>query len=222
MFGRVISLFAVAATVALTGCATRWVVDSDVRSFSSLPADAAATVGATYRFERLPSQQGAGAEQQAKALEALAAPALESIRLQRSDTAPRYGAQIGARVGLTNSPWDDPWLGPWGYGGGWGPRSYVGLGVGVGRFHGRGWGGGGFGGWGSGWYGASTPWYSREVSIVLRELSSNKVVYESRARNDGPYSTDAPVLAVMFRAALQGFPMPPQGERRVDIEIPPK
>ena len=227
MFGRVISLFAVAATVTLTGCATRWVVDSDVRSFSSLPADAVATPGATYRFERLPSQQqGPGAVQQAEALEALAAPALQGIGLQRSDDAPRYSAQIGARVGLTISPWDDPWLGPWGYGGGWGPRSYVGLGVGVGRFHGRGWGGGGFGGfggWGGGWYGASsTPWYSREVSVVLRELSSNKVVYETRARNDGPYSTDAPVLAVMFRAALQGFPTPPQGERRVDIEIPPK
>ena len=227
MLTRVFSLFAVVATVALTGCATRWVVDSDVRSFSTLSADAVAAPGATYRFERLPSQQqDEGAVRQAEALEALAAPALESAGLKRNDAAPRYSAQIGARVGLTISPWDDPWFGPWGgpfaYGGGWGPRSYAGFGVGAGRFHGRGW-GGGFGGWGGGWYGAaSTPWYSREVSVVLRELGSNRVVYETRARNDGPYSTDAPVLAVMFRAALQGFPTPPQGERRIDIEIPPK
>jgi hypothetical protein len=26
----------------------------------------------------------------------------------------------------------------------------------------------------------------------------------------------------MFKAALQGFPVPPQGERRVDIEIAPR
>ena len=217
----------IAATVALTGCATRWVVDSNVRSFSALPADAAsAPNAATYRFERLPSQlQDEGAIRQAESLEALAAPALESVGLQRSDTAPRYSAQVGARIGLTISPWDEPWIGPWGgpwaYGGGWGPRSYAGLGVGVGRFHGRGW-GGGFGGGFGGWYGASTPWYAREVSVVLRELATNQVVYETRARNDGPYSTDAPVLSVMFRAALQGFPNPPQGERRIDIEIPPK
>jgi len=56
---------------------------------------------------------------------------------------------------------------------------------------------------------------------VLRELGSHRVVYETRARNDGPYSADSAVLPVMFQAALQGFPNPPQGERRVDIEIPP-
>ena len=38
---------------------------------------------------------------------------------------------------------------------------------------------------------ASSPWYVREVSVVLRELPSNKVVYETRARNDGPYSADS-------------------------------
>ena len=38
----------------LTGCATSWVVDSDVKSFASPGAIAP---GATYRFDRLPSQQ---------------------------------------------------------------------------------------------------------------------------------------------------------------------
>ena len=229
---RAFLLLVLASTLALAGCASRWVVDSDVRSFSSLPADAVAGPGATYRFERLPSQQqDERAARQADSLEALAAPALAAAGLSRNDAAARYSVQLGARVGLTFSPWDDPWLGPWGFGGGWGPRSYVGLGVGVGggRFHGRGyggwggWGGAGFGpGFGGGWYGASTPWYSREVSVVLRELASNRVVYETRARNDGPYSSDAPVLGTMFKAALQGFPVPPQGERRVDIEIAPR
>jgi hypothetical protein len=188
---RAFLLLVLASTLALAGCASRWVVDSDVRSFSSLPADAVAGSGATYRFERLPSQQqDERAARQADSLEALAAPALAAAGLSRNDAAARYSVQLGARVGLTFSPWDDPWLGPWGFGGGW--------------------------------YGASTPWYSREVSVVLRELASNRVVYETRARNDGPYSSDAPVLGTMFKAALQGFPVPPQGERRVDIEIAPR
>jgi hypothetical protein len=63
-------------------------------------------------------------------------------------------------------------------------------------------------------------WYGREVSIVLRELPSNRVVYETHARNDGPYTASDRVLPVMFRAALADFPNPPAGERRVNIEIP--
>jgi hypothetical protein len=46
------------------------------------------------------------------------------------------------------------------------------------------------------------------------------VVYETHARNDGPYTASKAVLPVMFQAALQGFPNPPQGPRRVDIGLP--
>jgi hypothetical protein len=204
------SLFAaLVLTAGLTGCATRWVVDSDVRSFSDLttvPADA------TYRFERLPSQQYDEAAQ--LRLEAMAGPALEGVGLRRDDAAPRYTAQIGARVTAELSPWVDPWYGGpgWGPGPWWGPGPYGAWG------YGRGW-------YGGGWYGpmfppASNPWYTREVSIVLRELPSHRVVYETHARNDGPYNASADVLPVMFQAALQGFPNPPQGERRVNLEIP--
>lgn len=191
----------------LSGCATHWVVDSDVRSFSeigSVPADA------TYRFERLPSQQyDLRAQLQ---LEAMATPALESVGLRRDDSAPRYTAEIGARVTSELSPWVDPWFG----GPGWGPGPWWGPGP---RYGGWGY------GYGGGWYGpmypaASNPWYTREVSIVLRELPSNRVVYETHARNDGPYNISADVLPVMFQAALQGFPHPPPGERRVNLEIP--
>ncbi|VTU15937.1 DUF4136 domain-containing protein [Variovorax sp. RA8] len=198
---------ALALCTGLAGCATRWVVDSDVRSFSSLGAVPA---GATYRFERLPSQQASEAQQQQ--LEAMAGAALERVGLRRDDANPQYTAQIGARVTAELSPWADPWYfhgawtpgyRPWGYGAGW---------------HGRGW-------YGGGWYGPAftppaNPWYAREVSIVLRELPSNRVVYETHARNDGPYTASGAVLPVMFQAALQGFPNPPAGERRVDIEIP--
>lgn len=188
----------------LTGCATSWVVDSDVKSFSSIGTVAP---GATYRFDRLPSQQADGARQES--LEAMAGAALDKVGLRRDDARPQYTAQIGARVTAGLSPWADPWLynGPWGYG-------YGGYG-----YYGRRW-------YGGGWYGGpvfappANPWYEREVSIVLREAGSNRVVYETRARNDGPYTSSAAILPVMFQAALQGFPNPPQGERRVNIELP--
>lgn len=207
-------LTAAALLTLLSGCATRWVVDSEVRSFSNLPATDVAA-GATYRFERLPSQLEGDGARGAAALEAMAAPALERAGLRRDDAAARYTAQIGARVTPTYSPYADPGFYP-----GWGPW-------GPGPRFGPGWGRGWYGSawYGPGWYGggfppAASPWYLREVSVVLRELPSNKVVYETRARNDGPYSADSAVLPVMFQAALQGFPNPPQGERRVDIEIP--
>jgi hypothetical protein len=200
-------LAVLALCTGLAGCATRWVVDSDVRSFSSLGTVPA---GATYRFERLPSQQASEAQQQQ--LEAMAAAALERVGLRRDDAKPQYTAQIGARVTLELSPWADPWY----FHGAWGPgyRPW-----GYGPWRGRGL-------YGGGWYGPAftppaNPWYAREVSIVLRELPSHRVVYETHARNEGPYAASGAVLPVMFQAALQGFPNPPAGERRVDIEIPP-
>ncbi|MGJ7525468.1 DUF4136 domain-containing protein [Variovorax sp. GB1P17] len=198
------AFFALFLAASLSGCATSWVVDSNVKSFSSLGTVAP---GATYRFERLPSQQADTARQDG--LEAMAAAALEQVGLRRDDAKPQYSAQIGARVTAGLSPWADPWLydGPWGYG-------YGGYG-----YYGRRW-------YGGGWYGgpvfmppAANPWYEREVSIVLRETGSNRVVYETRARNDGPYNSSAAILPVMFRAALQGFPNPPQGERQVNIDL---
>ena len=198
------AFFALFLAASLSGCATSWVVDSDVKSFSSL---AAVPPGATYRFERLPSQQADAARQES--LEAMAAAALEKVGLRRDDAKPQYSAQIGARVTAGLSPWADPWLfdGPWG-GYGYGYHGYA-----------RRW-------YGGGWYGgpgfippAANPWYEREVSIVLRDIGSNRVVYETRARNDGPYNVSSTILPVMFQAALQGFPNPPQGERRVNIEL---
>jgi hypothetical protein len=201
---RAFSAFPALVLVAsLGGCATSWVVDSDVKSFAS---PGAVAPGATYRFDRLPSQQADRARQES--LEAMAAAALDQVGLRRDDAKPQYTAQIGARVTAGLSPWADPWLysGPWGYGG-YGYGSYGR------RFY------------GGGWYGGpafappANPWYEREVSIVLRETGSNRVVYETRARNDGPYNSSAAILPVMFQAALQGFPNPPQGERRVNIEL---
>ncbi len=148
---------------------------------------------AAYRFERLPSQQDAGQAQ----LEAFADAALHRAGFKRDDAAPRYTVQVGGRVQPVLSPWADPWDG-WGWGFGYGRRpSRFGL---MSRME--------------------SPWYHREVTVIVRELSTNRVVFESSARNDGPLRDNAHVFPAMFQAALQGFPNPPPGPRIVNIQLP--
>jgi len=191
---HLLGLFFAAAAVLLSGCATPYTLDNNVQSFSSLPALPAQP---TYRFERLPSQQ---APDQAQ-LEAMADAALHKAGLRRDDAKPHYSVQVSARVQPILSPWASPWDG-------WG-------GFGFGARH------RGFGyGFGSRLY-MESPWYHREVSIIVRELSSNRVVFESRAANEGPLSASATVLPAMFEAALQGFPNTPTGPRQVSIQISP-
>lgn len=177
----------------LAGCATSFQLDNTVQSFSNLPALAAP---ATYRFERLPSQQ---APQQVQ-LENLADPALNKAGLKRDDASPRYSVQISARLQPVLSPWADPWDGWGGAGFGW-RRHRFGFGIGS-RFG-----------------DLESPWYHREVGVVVRELATNKVVFESRATNDGPWSSNITVFPAMFEAALQGFPNAPAGPRQVNIQV---
>jgi hypothetical protein len=187
-------LFAALAALALAGCAGTYTLDSTVQSFSQLPSLAQP---ATYRFERLPSQQDPLQPQ----LEALADPALNTAGLRRDDANPRYSVQISARSSPTISPFADPW----------GPYGRMGFGFGGGRRH--------FG-MGAGWgYPPEPSWFHREVDVIVRELGSNKVVYESRAVSDGPYFDPPKVFPAMFSAALQGFPNAPAGPRQVNVQI---
>lgn len=186
------------AALLLSGCAAGYILDNNVQSFSGL---AALPPEPTYRFERLPSQQSPAHTQ----LEALADPALHKAGLRRDDAKPRYSVQVTARLQRVLSPWASPWDG-WGWGG-WG------WGAGLGRHHPHAF--GHFGAFGR----LESPWYQREVEVIVRELRSNRVVFESRANNDGPWLDHASVLPAMFEAALQGFPNPPPGPRRVNIQI---
>src|SRR3569623_3113835 len=182
---RILSLGALAA---MAGCAGTYTLDNTVQSFSQIPALAQP---ATYRFERLPSQQDPLQPQ----LEALADPALDAAGLHRADAHPRYSVQINARTSPAVSPFADTW-GPYGHFGfgGWGWRRHWGMGV----------------GWG---YPPAPSWFHREVDVIVRDLGSNKVVYESRAVSDGPYFDPPKVFPAMFSAAMQGFPNPPAGPR---------
>ena len=176
----------------LSGCASGYLLDNQVQAFSSLPSLPA---NPSYRFERLPSQQQFPGQFR---LEALADPALHRAGLRRDDAAPQYSVQVSARMQRVLSPWADPW--DWGWGGG---LVY---------------GGPGFG------YMAPFPrmqqiWFQRQVSVVVRELASGRVVFESHATNEGPWLDSNAVLGAMFEAALQGFPNAPAGPRRVDIPV---
>ena len=194
---RLLGSALVLATVLLSGCATSYVLDSNVQSFSSLTALPAQP---TYRFERLPSQQ---APDQA-ILESMADPALHKAGLRRDDSNPRYSVQVSTRLQPVLSPWADPWD-TWGWGG-------------FGRHHRR----SGFGfGFGSRLSSMEPSWYHREVAVIIRELSANRVIFESRAAHDGPWSSNASIFPPMFEAAMQGFPNPPAGPRVVNITVAP-
>ena len=188
---------AVVAAWLLAGCASTYVLDNNVQAFSSLTSLPAQP---SYKFERLPSQQAPGQAQ----LEAMADPALHKAGLRRDDANPHYSVQVSGGIVPILSPWADPWRG-WGWGGGWG----------VG-FHHRGFGMGLGGPWGM-----EPPWYHREVSVIVRELPSNRVAFESHASSDGPWRDNTEVLPAMFEAAMHGFPNPPPGVRRVDVQVVP-
>ena len=62
--------------------------------------------------------------------------------------------------------------------------------------------------------------YRREVGLILREAATGNVVYETRAVHEGVWTDNPAVFAAMFDAALNGFPTPPTGPRRIVLEIP--
>ena len=178
----------------LSGCSGMRVVDSQVNSFAPAPVPA----GSRYSFERLPSQQNnSGAQDQ---LEAMAEDALTKVGLVRDDQAASYSVQVSVTQRAEQSALDYPGLGwnlGWRMGNG---------GVAMGR-------------------GPLFPGldvrtsYWREVGLVIRKRSTQAVVFESHASHDGPWADSDAVLPAMFDAALQGFPEPPSGVRRVNIEI---
>lgn len=198
------ALVAALAALVLTGCSTGpRTVDGRVQSFAT---PGALTAPATYRLERLPSQQGPAFDPVA----ALAEQALARAGLQRNDAAPQLLAQITVQADTV--PRADPWGSPYGPYGGWGPSPWA-FG---GGWHGRGWGVGGL--WGMG---APTPLYRRAVSVVLRSARDQAVVYETSAVHEDVWVSDPGVYGVLFDAALQGFPSPPPGLRQVRLPFVP-
>ncbi len=171
-------------------------IDTQVNSFAPHPV----VPDARYRFERLPSQQVQASMQDQ--LEQLAEQALRQVGLQRSPATASLTVQVSAQQRQEPAPHST------GLGMGWG------LGWGVGQ------GGISFGSGGALFpdlYAQRNYWH--QVSLVMRN-AQGQVVFESHASHEGPWADSARIQAALLDAALQGFPTPPSGPRRVAIDIP--
>ena len=195
------ALFLIATSLWLmTGCAGVRLVDTDVTAFPKWTA-APPGPGTAYRFERLPSQQNPAAQQDA--VEAQARSALAKVGMELNLAVARYSVQVMATTQIIERgyPGYDSVFG--------GPGVFLGGGNrGVG-------------------FGLSFPlrfpeptYFKREVALLMRELATQQVVFETRAFHDGVWSDSQAVFPAMMEAALRGFPEPPPGTRRINVEIP--
>ena len=202
---RMLAAMALAGlALVLSGCAAPRMIDSDVQSFVSGETPQRP---ALYRFERLPSQASAPESAQVQdALEALTTAALAKVGLTPAPlvsgaisgtaaAAPtaRYAVQVSAQVSAMVSPYSAAFGGDywWRHG-----RYRGGLGLVM-----------------------EPSWFRHAVHIVLRDSASSRVVYETSAQFDGPWSDSTPIFATLCKAALAHFPHPPAGVQRVHIEI---
>ena len=190
--------------ILMTGCSSVRLVDSDVTAFPKWNAMPPGPDTA-YRFERLPSQQAPAAQQDA--VEAIARTALAKVGMALNPPVARYSVQVVATTQIVQRA---------GYGG---YPAYDGFGFGApGIFLGGGNRGSSFG-LSFPLHFAEPAYFRRELTILMRELTSQQVVFETRALHDGVWSDTLAVLPAMMESALRGFPEPPQGTRRVNVEI---
>ena len=200
---NILRLFALTAAVAvLSGCAAITNVSSDVSSFGEWPTGR--TPG-TYAFERLPSQQALVAETEVLEAAAMSALAKAGFTPAAAGLDPDVLVQVGSRTQRTeDSRWDERlwWSGS--------------FGMGFGR-HGR-HGHPLFPGWSLAY---SQPLrFDREVALLIRDRNSGRVLYETRATNEGSYRGDPTLQSAMFEAALRDFPRQGLNPRRVTVALP--
>ena len=190
--------FIALACLVLSGCSGIRLVDSDVTAFSSWTA-APPPPGTPYRFERLPSQQSDSAQQ--AQLEAVASTSLAKVGMTLEPATARYGVQITFNTQyLERFPNDGFMFGS--------PGVFVGAGMGGGSV------GMGFP------MRFGDPYYKYGLTLLMRDLATQKVVFETRALHDGIWGDSRAILPAMLDAALRSFPQPPPGTRRVNVEIP--
>lgn len=189
----------------LSACATGpRVVSSQVHTVSAQAPGDAVLQQARYRFEVAPARPEPG-QMSTERLQQLAGQALAQVGLVHDEAGAQLAVQVTGRV---SAYWMDDWGRPYG------SLSRMSFGVGIAR-----------GGWGLGLGGplwdTSIPVYGSEVQLLMRDLQSGQIVYDSRARHDGPWHNTDAVLTALLAAALEGYPNPPQGTRRIDVPVQP-
>jgi hypothetical protein len=188
-----IALYALA--LALTGCSAMRLVDNEVNSLARWSPE---PPGSTYRFERLPSQQG---------LQARGEPAQEQLEAMAQEVLARRGLLHHPEAAVLTVQLSATTVVQPGYSG-WPPIVSVGAGTAGSHI-----------GMAFPMMRYEPPLYIREVQFLIRDSRSHAVVYETRARHSGIWSDAQAVLPAMMEAALSSFPNPPQGPRRVNVEI---
>ena len=195
----------------LSGCNSMRIIESQVQTSTQWPVTASqstAPAKAFFRLDRLPADvnnlQAGWAEVELEA-------ALAPLGWTRNDTQAQYTIWIGVRAAeFIADPWGRPVRGPWVN------RFNISIGTGY-RPHGVGWGLGmnscmraGF---------PPPSGYAQEVSIIIRDLQTSNVVYQTKAMHEGPWTDHQNIWRAMIGAALQGFPNPSVLNRRVDTTI---
>lgn len=204
-------LLAMAASLLLlTACTNVRIIESQVQTTPQWTTPAPAK--ALYRWDRLPADAN---NPQAGWAEVQLASALAPLGWTRNDIDAQYSVWVGVRTAeFIADPWGRPVRSPW--------ANHVQISIGSGfRTHGVGVG-----------VGMSTglpplkrsgfpppSGYAQEVSIIIRDLHTSNVVYQTKATHEGPWADHANILQTMMSAALQGFPNPQVLNRRVDTTI---
>lgn len=190
------------------GCASVMRVDSQVESHAQWGTTALPASTASYVFERTPSQAGAALADSQTTLETLAAEVLARHGWHTSASPPAASLPATWRVQvlastttLPRAPWDDPRDRVWPR---WGvSASNAGVGIQLG-----------------GLYSFDMPYYVRKLTLLVRDGSTGRVVYETSAAHDGRWRDSPALWRAMLEAALTGFPAPQAGVQQVNIDIP--
>ena len=198
------AIFSVAVmALFMVGCSTTRVLENEVTAFYNWNA-APPTPGTAYRFERLPSQQVIGAQQDY--VEERARTALAKVGMQMNPATARYSVQVRVSTQVIERlPYDGAGYDGFGFAtpgvflSGGSQGAAFGLSFPM-RF--------------------SEPYYRRELTLLMSDLGTHQVVFETRALSDGVQGETLSVLSAMLDAALRGFPQPPPGPYRVNVQIP--
>jgi hypothetical protein len=179
----------------LAGCAMTRMIDSEVQSYLGA---AGAQTGAAYRFERLPSQQGGHASQEA--LEAMTERVLGQHGLTRNDSQARYSVQISVdAVQYQREPryprvFGGVFVAPDGTLRHRAPMMVMTM---------------------------EPPWYRHTVHLLMRDVPTAQLAYETHATHEGPWSDTGNLLPAILEAALRNYPQASPQMHTVVVELPP-